>query len=199
MTEKSRAYYALVSRLRRAGLPFTSLVKGSDMAGCGVVLSTAEEAPEAQCPVMALEELDEDPEVFMGQVLAEMEGEGLVVRIGVDPGIRMGFAAFFGETRLGAHTYHSNTSVSTRVAAFSRGMPSSPIIVRIGNGDRAMAKRLAEAVHGAAPRAIVEVVDESGTSARSRRTKGIPIDQSSAAKIAFRKGDVVSPKPRTRG
>ncbi len=199
VTGKSRAYYAIVSRLRRAGLPFRSLVPGPDVSGCDMVITTADEAPSYSGTVLRLEALDKDPEVFKGQLVAELEGKDLGLRVGVDPGARTGFAVYYGETILASHTYTSASSVAAKVAAFAEGMPSAAMVVRVGNGDRQRARKLAEAVQHEAPGVRVELVDESGTSVRSGRTRRVPLDQSSAARIAFRKGEPFNqPRPRSR-
>jgi hypothetical protein len=198
VTSKSRAYYAIVSRLRRAELPFESLVPDSDLSQCDVVLTTSEEAPKFGRTAIALEELDENPGVFKGQVMSRLTGEGDVMLIGIDPGKRVGLAIFYGRTKLSFSTFNSNAALCSRVGAFARSVPSSRVVVRIGNGD-GTASRLAETIRRLVPEATVEVVDESGTSVRSAKMKGVQRDQSAAAMIAFRKGEVVfHGTPRTR-
>jgi hypothetical protein len=63
-----------------------------------------------------------------------------------------------------------------------------------------MAARLIDGLKREVPEATIEVVDESGTSSGSSKMKGVQKDQVSAAKIAFRKGEVVSHgSTRSRG
>lgn len=198
-TSKARAYYALVSRLRRAGLPFSSILPDSDSQECELVLTTAEEAGQFGKRALVLEELDENPGVFKGQVVSRLRG-GDVVLVGVDPGKRTGLAVFYGQTRLAFNTFDSTGAVCARVGAFARGIPSSRLLVRVGNGNKSMVVKLVDALRKEVPNAAIEVVDESGTSTRSSKMKGLQRDQVSAAKIAFRKGEVVSQgTPRTRG
>lgn len=198
VTSKSRAYYALVSRLRRAGLPFESVVPGSDHRKCELVLTTADEAGLFGDKVAALEDLDEIPGVFKGQIVSRMGHGDEVVFVGVDPGKRNGLAVFYGETRLAFNTFDSVGALCSRVAAFASGLPRSRVVIRIGSGNRGIAEKLAEALKRVVPRATIEVVDESGTSARTSRMKGVQGDQSAAARIAFRRGEVVSlGRPRT--
>jgi len=199
-TSKARAYYSLVSRLRRAGLPFSSLLPDSDLHECELVLTTAEEAGRFGGKALALEDLDENPGVFKGQVVSRLMGERDVILVGVDPGKRTGLAVFYGQTRLAFNTFNSAGAVCSKVGAFARGVPASRILVRVGNGNRPMASRLVDGLRREVPRATIEVVDEAGTSARSSKMKGVQRDQVSAAKIAFRKGEVVSHgTTRTRG
>jgi hypothetical protein len=199
-TSKARAYYALVSRLRRAGLPFTSVLPDSDSGGCELVLTTAEEAGRFGGRALALEDLDENPGVFKGQVVSRLRGKEDVVLVGIDPGKRTGLAVFYGQTRLAFNTFDSAGALYSRISAFARGIPSSRMLVRVGNGNRSMAARLIDGLKREVPEATIEVVDESGTSSGSSKMKGVQKDQVSAAKIAFRKGEVVSHgSTRSRG
>ncbi len=199
-TSKAGAYYTLVSRLRRAGLPFTSMLPDSDFEDCELVLTTAAEAGQFGGRALVLEELDENPGVFKGQVVSWLSGRQDVLLVGVDPGKRTGLAVFYGQTRLAFNTFDSAGAVYSRIGAFARGMPGSRLLVRVGNGNRSMAERLVDGLKREVPEATIEVVDESGTSSGRSKLKGIQKDQVSAAKIAFRKGEVVSRGPtRTRG
>ena len=199
-TSRASAYYALVSRLRRADLPFTSMLPDSDFDDCELVLTTAEEAGQFGEKALALEELDENPGVFKGQVVSRLRERDDIVLVGVDPGKRMGLAVFYGQTRLAFSTFDSAGAVYSKIGAFARGIPSRRLLVRVGNGNRLMAARLVEGLKEEVPEATIEIVDESGTSSGRSRLKGVQKDQVSAAKIAFRKGEVVSPgKTRIRG
>lgn len=199
-TSKARAYYALVSRLRRAGLPFSSILPDSDSRDCDIVLTTADESGQFGGRTLALEDLDENPGIFKGQVVSRLAGEKDVIVVGVDPGKRTGLAVFYGQTRLAFNTFDSAGAVCSRVGAFARGVPSSRLLVRVGNGNRAMTTRFVEGLKREVPGATIEVVDESGTSTGSLKMKGVQRDQVAAAKIAFRKGEVVSHgTTRTRG
>jgi hypothetical protein len=191
-TSRAGAYYALVSRLRRAELPFSSTLPDSDIGDCDVVLTTADEVGKFGDRAVALEDLDENPGIFKGQVVSRLTGEGDLILVGVDPGKRMGLAVFYGQTKLAFSTFNSAGAVCSRVGAFARGVPTSRLLVRVGNGNRSMAARLVEGLRREVPSATIEVVDESGTSAGSSKMKGVQRDQVAAAKIAFRKGEVVS-------
>jgi hypothetical protein len=198
-TSKARAYYALVSRLRKAGLPFSSIVPESDFGDCDVVLTTEGESDRFGGKAMALERLDENIGIFKGQVVSRLGGDEDVILVGVDPGKRTGVAVFYGRVKLASSTFVSSAAVCSRVAAFSKAMPTSRILVRVGNGNRSLAARLAEEVGREVPGAMIELVDESGTSVRTAKMKGIQRDQVAATKIAFRKGEVVSRGSRSRG
>jgi len=199
-TSKARAYYTLVSRLRRADLPFSSTLPDLGLDDCDLILTTADEAGRFGPKALALENLDENPGIFKGQVVSRLTGAGDVILVGVDPGKRTGLAVFYGQTKLAFNTFDSAGAVCSRVGAFALGIPSSRMLVRVGNGNRAMATRLVDGLRKEVPGATIEIVDESGTSAGSSKMKGVQRDQVAAAKIAFRKGEVVSHgTTRTRG
>ena len=189
----------MVSRLRRAELSFSSVLPDSGFEECEVLLTTADEAKLLGRKALALEDLDENPGIFKGQVMSRLVGDQVIL-VGVDPGKRTGLAVFYGQIKLAFNTFDSAAAVVSRVAAFGRGIPSSGLLIRVGNGNRGMASRLVEGLKRAVPLATIEVVDESGTSAGSSKMKGVQRDQVAAAKIAFRKGEVVGHgTTRTRG
>ncbi len=191
VTSKAGAYYSLVSRLRRAEMPFASLLPDSDTVDCDIVLTTAEEAPYFGTRAVAVEELSENPWVFKGQVVSRLDGGREVMLIGIDPGKRIGLAVYYGRTKLAFSTFDSMSALCARVGAFANEVQASRTLIRIGNGNRLLARRLIEALEGGVPWVTMELVDESGTSARGARMKGVQVDQSAAARIAFRKGLVV--------
>jgi hypothetical protein len=198
-TSKAATYYAIVSRMRKASLPFSSVLPGADRGDCILIITSARETAQFGGMALALEDLDENPGVFKGQLLSRLNEGGDVVLVGVDPGTRIGLAVFYGETSLEYSTFGSIAGLSLRVGAFVRGMPEMRFVIRVGNGNPAMATKLIESLRLRAPDAVIEMVDESGTSVRRMRIRGIQGDQGAAAKIAFRKGEVVNPKsPRTR-
>lgn len=199
MTSKAAAYYSIVSRMRKTGLPFTSVLPGADHGDCTLIVTSAEETKQFGGRALALEDLDENPGVFKGQLLSRLNGGGDVVLVGVDPGIRIGLAVFYGETSLEYSTFGSVVGLSLRVGAFMRGVSAKRFVIKVGNGNPVTAAKLIESLKLEAPDATIEMVDESGTSVRRVKMRGIQRDQGAAAKIAFRKGEVVSPgSPRTR-
>ncbi len=178
--------------MRKAGLPFTSVLPGADRGDCSLIITSGREKGQFDGRALALEDLDENPGVFKGQLLSRLNEGSDVVLVGVDPGTRIGLAVFYGETSLEYNTFGSVAGLSLRVGAFVRGVPAKRFVIKVGNGNPAMAAKLIELLKLEAPDATIETVDESGTSVRRVRMKGIQGDQGAAAKIAFRKGEVVS-------
>jgi hypothetical protein len=167
------------------------MLPDSSFIDCELVLTSAEEAGQFGGKAFALEDLDENPGVFKGQIVSRLD-RGEVVLVGIDPGKRTGLAVFYGQTKLAFSTFDSAGAVVSRVGSFARGMPASEMLVRVGNGNSSMAARLVDGLRREVPDATIEVVDESGTSTSSSRMKGVQRDQVAAAKIAFRKGEAVT-------
>jgi hypothetical protein len=199
VTSKATVYYAIVSRMRKAGLPFTSVLPGEDCRDCALIITSAGEMRQFGGLALALEDLDENPGVFKGQLLSRLSEGGDEVLVGVDPGTRIGLAVFYGETSLEYSTFDSVVGLSLRVGAFLRSVPAKRFVIKVGNGNPVMAAKLIASLRLETPEAAIEMVDESGTSVRRVRMRGIQGDQGAAAKIAFRKGEIVSPgNPGTR-
>jgi len=198
MTSQARAYYSLVSRLREAGLPFTSLVTGTRCSESDLVLTTRAEVGTIGPGALPAEQLDDDPFIFKGQVLSRMVGGRETLLIGVDPGRRIGMAAFYGGVNLEFSTFGSAEVLCSRVAAYANKVPAKGWLVRIGNGNSALAMGLALSVVNRVPNAAVEIVDEAGTSVKGLRMKGVQGDQRAAARIALRKGIAFNQPPRNR-
>jgi len=188
ITADARAYYALVSKLRAADLPFLSLSPGDKSNECELILTTRAEAGQFKAATMALEDLDESVDVVRGQILAQLSEGDKTLLVGLDPGSRIGMAAFLGETRLASRTFNSRAGACNSVIHLIEGVSARRSVVRIGDGDPSLSTWLADNLASRLTNTVVEIVDESGTS-RNPSLKGLQKDQGSAARIAFRKGE----------
>lgn len=188
ITADSRAYYALVSKLRGAGLPFLSLSPEDRSDECELILTTRAEASQFKVATIALEDLDEGDDVVRGRIFSRLSEGDKTLLVGVDPGSRIGMAAFLGETRIASRTFNSRSSACNGVVHLVEGVSVKRSVVRIGDGDPALAAWLADNLASRLSGTLVEIVDESGTS-RNLGAKGLQKDQGSAARIAFRKGE----------
>jgi hypothetical protein len=192
ITSDVRGYYALVSRLRRAGFAFMSMLPddadSSNDDECELVLTTKRESGLFHGNVIVVEELDEDPDVVRGQILRRLAGSRGTMLVGIDPGLRMGLAAFYGDAWIAFRTFNSRDRLCANVAKLITRIGPARSLVRIGNGDPVIADSIAANLIARLPGTVFELVDEAGTSSRTSRTKGAQGDQSAAAKIAFRKG-----------
>ena len=169
---------------------FRSVVPGdASIEDCDVILTTRQEAGRfPDDDAIAVEDLDENPLVMKAQVLARMDGPGHELVIGIDPGSRIGLAVFYAGAGLGFHTFNSRASLYRTIFGLVRRVPNSRCVVKIGNGSRELASKLASDIGGTMTGVTIEIVNEEGTSARNVRFRSLPKDQSAAARIAFRKG-----------
>lgn len=193
ITSDARAYYAVVSRLRKAGLPFLSMLPSDTIGECELILTTKDEMGLFRGSTMVVEELDDDPGVVRSQILSRLAGGAGALMIGIDPGLRIGMAAFYGEMRLASHTFNSRDRLCSSVVRLVRKTEATKSLIRIGNGNPTIANWIAVKLTTCLPKTVIEIVDESGTSLRNPRTKGMQRDQSAAVRIAFRKGLALHP------
>jgi hypothetical protein len=198
VTSNAREYYSIVTKLRRANLPFISLVPGSNDPQCDLVITTRRESGQFGHRAFVVEDLDERSIIFRGQVLSRIDdGRGKIL-VGIDPGTRIGLAAYYGDAELGFATFGSMDELCEIVATLVKRVPSRESLVRIGNGNPAQAMKLGTVLMELVPDSVIEIVDEAGTSSRRTRIRRIQGDQMAAAKIALRKGMPLLQDPRSR-
>lgn len=200
VTDDARAYFALATKLRSAGFSFLSAFPGTEEGPCELVLTTGREAGLVRGRVMTMEELDDDTDVFRGQIVSRLSPKRHVLTVGIDPGTRIGLAAFYGETWVAFGTTQSRVELCARVKRLVDRVPSAGAVIKVGSGSPALGEWLVRHLSVQNPRALVELVDEAGTSTRGPRTKGLQKDQGAAARIAFRRGRSPGPalQPGTR-
>jgi hypothetical protein len=191
VTDNGNAYYDIVSRLKRTHLRFSSISSGQAVdSSRDLVITSRAEAPTFAGNAIAVEDLDEDPTTMEGQLLSmliEKSRRNLVV--GIDPGLRIGIAVFYGGREIGSMTMSSVEESVEFVTTLVARVPHVSLSIKIGSGEPKSSQRLAGLLRGQVPRsASIEMVDESGTSTGKRGVAGVTKDQRAAAKIASRKG-----------
>lgn len=186
-TLDSRVYYNIVTKLKKANLRFISLTNDNDLGQCDLIITSKNEANLFAGNVLSIEELDEDPIILKGQIMASiLKREEQKLILGVDPGSRIGLAVFYGGLRLAFLVFNSKQELYMALYNLVTKIPNTNCVVRIGNGEPRIASWIASQIKAKIPNVLIELVDESGTSSRS--AKGITRDQSAAAKIALRRG-----------
>jgi hypothetical protein len=97
-TLNGRAYYRITSLLKEVGFSFKSLIPGSEVPkGVSVVLTTQSERERiSNASVITLEEVD-DSISLRHEIAKKVQKRGNAnLIIGIDPGSRIGVAAFYG-------------------------------------------------------------------------------------------------------
>lgn len=190
-TDDGTVYYDIVSRLKRTHLRYTSASVEEALAQPGaLVITSRRESEMFQGGAVAVEDLDRNPLIMEGQLLSRLlERTRRTMLVGVDPGSRIGVVVFYGGLELGAFTANSAKGCVDTLASIVGGVPHSALAVKIGAGAPKTSGILANLLRERLPASsLIEIVDESGTSARTRGVAGATRDQRAAARIAFRKG-----------
>ena len=102
-TVDSRAYYSILSRLKRTNLRFVSVTLSQAAKDQrALIITTRKELGffDGNATSIPIEELDEDPLIMEGQILSRILNENKrSLLIGVDPGLRIGLVIFYGRRR----------------------------------------------------------------------------------------------------
>jgi len=188
ITEDFSLFYDLVRELKRAKVPFVSLSFDDAIpSNVGIVLTTLEEAPRIQFhEKLAVGKLT-DIQAIIGEAKRRMRGVETYGRliIGIDPGVRPGFAV----VSAGAVLYTTQLSRPEDVAETTKNIlalyPAREVVVRVGHGDPTNRNRIINAIHGLSLR--IEIVDEHRTTKRTE----FP-DINAAINIALMSGHTVT-------
>jgi hypothetical protein len=193
-TSDSRAYYSILSRLKRTHLGFVSVVPSEGLKRVNEpVITTRSEMRLFDCVTIPIEELSDNPLVMEGQILSRvLAQEKRVLLIGVDPGSRIGIAVYYGGFQLGLLSVSSGESLRKELLAFTQLIPNVRAIVKIGNGAPTLSASLVQMLLASMPNVAVEIVDERGTSIKTLKGGGLTVDEAAAIRIAFRKGALIN-------
>lgn len=192
-TLNSRAYYSILSRLKRTNLRFMSLTPvQANLEGVGPVITTRSELGFFSGSSIPIEELDENPMIMEGQIISRMVSESKrTMLIGVDPGSRIGVVVFYGGSELGSFTVDSVDALRSRLLGLIQGIPNAKVMIRVGDGAPRQSRMIRHMVKEMLPKAMIEVVDERGTTVNVGSTRRSTKDEGAAARIARRKGTPV--------
>jgi len=186
--------------LKSLGLQFDS-VSPEEVAALDsqLVITTKEEKSMIDHGNILLDnELDDEPALIKAKILRSLMGmyqdDQLV--IGIDPGSRIGVAAFYLQKEIESKVVTSIQGVVDLVTVLVKGTKSRKKLVRIGDGDPMMARSIANKIYARfKDKIIIEFVNEHGTSAvhaMDSNRRGVR-DRLSARAIALRKGRLFRP------
>ena len=216
-TSNGKAYYRITSLLKKIGLPFVDVVLGtapmlevnrslSSQQGfpnkdVKLVVTTRKERLQLYGPnVICVEDLGEDVGLAREKIITLLyppkPTDWFIV--GIDPGERTGVAVFLNHREVESSVFQDLGSMIERVSALVRNAPEIRKVVKIGAGNRSLARKIAsrlQSMHNEKLR--IQFVDESGTSVlRRKRMKGKYLgtrDQRAAKLIAYREGQDFDP------
>jgi hypothetical protein len=193
-TVSGKAYFLLVTELRRRHLDFVSLRPTDPLpAGIKVVLtSLREEECFVDRNVITYEESDDPSEIVDKALMITMGKKyfGELV-VGVDPGKTFGLALIGDGKTLRTESRISVEEVVNNILKFFDRFRSERLIVRIGEGTTEYHQSLISEIQSAkVPELVIELVYESGTTKKSKSSiRTIPLDEEAAVRIAQNKGE----------
>jgi len=195
-----KPYYKIISALKSLGLQFDSVSpEEAAVLNSQLVITTKEEKSMVGHGNILLDsELDDQPALIKAKILRSLMGmyqdDQLV--IGIDPGRRIGVAAFYLQKEIESQVVTSMEGVVDLVTVLVKGTRSRKKLVRIGDGNPVMARNIANMIYARfKDKVIIEFVNEHGTSAvhaMDSNRRGIR-DKLSARAIALRKGRLFRP------
>ena len=197
-TVRGRPYYNITCALRLMELQFDSLSpEEAAVSNAKVIITTQDEAGivNKKGVVMIDTELEKYPAIAKAKILRSIMGERVVddqLIIGIDPGSRIGISAIYLHHEIASAVVESSPQDAiSHVAAMLGGIESRKKVVKIGDGNIAMAIQIARMLKMKFKDSIsIEIVDEHGTSLPQNtdaNRRGVR-DRSSARAIAFRSG-----------
>ncbi len=195
-TVSGKAYYKLVSELKRRNVAFLSL-KPMDAipSDIKVAITTERERQMITHPNLLIFEEEKDPAETINEAIRLAQGKSNYekVVVGVDPGRTFG-VAIMGDGRVleTANCLNTKETMDVILKALER-LPATVNRVKIGDGAPAYTEELLHALDEVLPKeTAIEIVCEAGTSHLGRgmtHRRGMK-DTMSAIKIAERKGRI---------
>jgi hypothetical protein len=189
LTEDPALYGELALFLKERKIPLVSLLPGKKIPQrVAVVVTSSGEAPGLSFEPKVVARPGRMLETWAAiQVcLGERSERGELI-VGVDPGLRPGFAIVAtGGRCIDQGVVESPESVVTLCTRLRQTFPRTPLIFRVGNGDHVRCSRIVNSLLSA--KARVEIVDERRTTPHGRRDN----DPISALVIASSQGKRVS-------
>ena len=194
-TVYGRPYYKIINALKLMDLRFESLSpEQAAISNAKIIITTKDEAEIVRRKDVPLDtELDKYPALLKAKILQNVMGsyQDDQLTIGIDPGVRIGISIIYFHNEIESVVESSFNSTIKRVSVLLSGIKSKRKIVRIGDGNITLAKRIAWMIKVKFKDLVdIEIVDEHGTSLPQNidaNRRGIR-DRSSARTIALRRG-----------
>lgn len=169
------------------------------LSNAKVIITTRDEAGivNKKGAVMLDTELEKYSAIAKAKILRSILGDRAddQLTIGIDPGSRIGISAIYLHQEIASVVESSPQAAIDNVSAMLAGIESRKRVVKIGDGNIAMARQIAFVLKAKFRDTVhIEIVDEYGTSQNPDANKRGARDRSSARIIAFRSGKSFIPK-----
>lgn len=200
-TLRGRSYYGIIRALKDIDVKYDSMSpEEASLSDSKVIITTKDEVDAfvgRNKTVLLDSELEKYPAIAKSKILKTTLGTSAddQLVIGIDPGTRIGISIIYLHGEIASMLESSPQSAVEQVAALLAGISSRKKVVRIGDGNIAMARQMAWALKKRfGDHVQVEIVDERGTSQNTDPNRRGARDRSSARTIAFREGKLFALK-----
>ena len=192
-TVSGREYYRIVNVLKDAGLQFDSMIPEDVVfSDENLIITTKNEANIINSEnILVFSEANFYPTLFKARIFKTILGhyEDDVLIIGVDPGFRIGIFISYHHTELQRIVQTSPSEAIRFITIVLNGIEAKHKILRIGDGHASIAYCIAHGIKSKFNDAVrIELVDEFGTSRKTPSNRRGIRDESSAKKIALKRG-----------
>jgi hypothetical protein len=193
-TVRGKPYYNITTALKLMDLQFDSLSPAqAALSDAKVIITTRDEAElvNKKGVIILDTELEKYPAIAKAKIIRSIAGVDLddQLTIGVDPGSRIGISVNYLNQEIASGVESTVHQAVEQVSVLLGGIVSRKKIVRIGDGNIAMAQQIAKLLKTRFMDSVhIEIVDEHGTSRNTEANRRGERDRSSARTIAFRNG-----------
>ena len=203
-TVSGKAYYIIVSELKKRRIGFSSLSPGEAVPlGVKVVITTASERDKVNFPRLLVYEDFADLEELIERALLIIQGKDKYeeVIVGVDPGKRFGIAVTGDGKVLKVLTASNVSEATSNIIRILEIIGGDRKVVKIGNGAREYQKALSELLdESLTSDVLIESVEEYRTTKASKKAQSWRKhlrDGISAIEITMRNGRIIKRKEKS--
>jgi len=194
-TLSGRAYYSLISELKKRHLPFLSLTPTDSIPPqVKIVITTAKEKRQVKHLNVLVYDSKESPSKIIDKALQGAYGKGFFRKtvVGVDPGKTVGVAIICDDIVLKTLVCHSVKDAVSNILNTLNEIRAEEMLVRIGDGAEPYRRLLIGTLNKELPLNVpLETVSEKGTTRVAKtltsHRRGL-LDAASAVEIALRSG-----------
>ena len=195
LVSSGKAYYALVTELKRRGIKYASLLPSRPVPlDVGIVVVNGGSDREAIRGRTVIEfREDSNPKRVIDEVVILLQGRRRFkeLAIGIDPGKQTGLAVLGDALVLDTRIYTDQNKVVEDVASILASFPFERSVVKIGSGAEEYSSKLrSELDSKLSDETEIQLVEEYGTSARtiSHGVEVLSENIVSAIRITLREG-----------
>ena len=191
LTSSGRTYYKIIKMMKEIEFKFESLEPSSIISSNVTILLTSrnDKFKYTHTKIIFIEDVKDSIDL-KHKIFNLMDFDNHKLLIGIDPGLRIGFAVYNGNYKIHSSVFFNIIQLEINLKYLIQNYSNQKKIIRIGNGDQPISNKIISIINKL-PKSniVVEIVDEWGTSFPHFKpnTRGSR-DKRSAEIIAFRSG-----------